>query len=198
MKLKSILIVTVIFFYGCSAVPKMAPMLNNKGLEEKVNINDAGFIALSPITDYDEEVRIDIKNTNTNEIFRLKVNPSTTNSLYLGVGSFKVAEKKFEKNLSNKSVYIFQVTPGDYQFQYLYPKRKGAGKKITADNFKIKKKTITSFGEVELTYEKNILQAIKSMSVKSNGNAIDSLILKFEAYSVNSLDIHQEIINIGI
>jgi hypothetical protein len=188
---------SVITLVGCGAIPKMAPMLNNKGLDEKVNIKDAGFIAFIPITDYDEEVRIDMKNVSTNETFRLKINPSTTNSIYLGIGPIKVAEKKLDKDLNDNSLFIFQLSPGDYQFQYIYPKRKGPGEKVISERYEIEKGKITSFGEIEITYEKNILQIIKNMRIKSNGKTIDSLLNHFEAYDVNSLDINSAMIDIG-
>jgi len=181
---------------GCGAIPKMAPMLNVKGIEKEVDADANGFIAFESETDYGDEIRADVKNLDSGKKFRITLNPSTRNSMSFGIGPFTVAERKSDKDLNSKTVFVFQLPPGRYRFQYLYPAKKASGKRIDGA-FEVGKSEILSFGKLDIGYTYYFTGVAKSLKIESGKEPIDEDIKRFEAYGINKLAIKNTPIAIG-
>lgn len=176
---------------GCSFIPKIPPLLNEKEAANAYNMEN-GIVAFRVFRNKYLSVDIDLQNQETKIKYRLDTNPPTVDFLSV-VWGVEDPESICE------NIALFEIPKGTYKIIYMQISKEGKlhGSKINGEEFKVLSGKITSFGLVQMTIEEGFLgQFVKSVNMKTVDLIPESEFESIQDDRIKKMDVLQAHMNI--
>jgi hypothetical protein len=189
----ALVVLPIIALLGCASFPKMAPFVTERENSEKIDLSKNGLIAFTyQENSANSRISVDMRNLNTSQVYRVEFNKPFSNEIT--VVGIKVLENLAKKDVISDSIAMFELPEGKYlPFRNVYYKtqHEQGSQKSAGKEFSVIKGKITSFGEVEINFDRKFF-AKSTMKIESKSKSIKTAIASIDDPKIKSLEVIEQ------
>jgi hypothetical protein len=193
MKKIALAVIPIISILGYASFPKVAPFITERKNAEKIDLSKNGLIAFTyKANSANSSISVDMRNLNSKQVYRVEFNKPFSNEItVMGV---EVLENLAKKDVISDSIAMFELPEGKYlPFRNVYYKtqHEQGSQKADGKEFSVIKGKITSFGEVEINFDRKLFSG-STMKIGSNSKSIKSAIANVDDPRIKRLEIIEQ------
>lgn len=166
-----------------SFVPTSALLVNERARSAQVDLAGNGLLAFRGDSAFAMGIRVDLRRLSDGELWRIVLDPDLRGR---GMDSARRAAKWITRDL-----VLQQLPEGDFVPTRLFA---GSDKPLpcAGDTLRIRKGTTTSWGDIRLTPEKDLLGRPVGLRLATVGRRADSLLATLPAYGISGLPVRHD------
>ena len=196
--MKKIALALTLIIASCSLIPKTPMVLNEPQSLKEFSTDSLGVLAFEVAENNKASFSLDITHVETDQNYRVKINPRFANYTSFSVVGVEVASQEHQEEVTNRDVALYALPEGSYvpAYKYFHINRDNhAGLNTFGDTIKIYPGQITSLGKSNVKFDYGMFKTTV-LDLSFDGVSIDEKIKETSSDMIKGLPIKTQKIKI--